>query len=224
MKTFFLSVFSICLFANSFAQTTKKQQDTFLVSSIYEDEKSELVVSDVLHFNAKLVKEQTHDTIRLRDPLTGEFVSYQKTLLMDHFDNWLNDFSKSHMVKVKKDTSHYAILYRTEFEQEEVNVLLIVEFKDEKIRLRFFDEGDVRTTDKMVPEHFNLASRFSSDVIMYPAQDLKNANTKHVLALKKYKSEIEQIIVSINFYILGNQDYILKSENQLLDFAPKFDF
>jgi hypothetical protein len=76
----------------------------------------------------------------------------------------------------------------------------------------------------MVPEHFNLASRFSSDVLLYPSNDSKNRNTNHVLALKKYKSDIEQIIVSINFYILGNQDYILKAENQLLDFEPKFDF
>jgi hypothetical protein len=195
-----------------------------LVSSIYEDLKSELITTDVLHFNSQLVKEQTHDTIRLVDPLSGEFVSYKKNLLMHHFDNWLNDFSKERQAKIKKDTSHYAILYRTRFEEEDVNVLLIVEFKDEKIRLRFFDEGDVRTTDKMVPEHFNLASRFSSDVLLYPSKDAKNRNTKHVLALKKYKSDIEQIIVSINFYILGNQDYILKAENQLLDFEPKFDF
>jgi hypothetical protein len=224
MKTFFLSVFSICLFANSFSQTTKKQQDTFLVSSIYEDEKSELIISDVLHFDEKLIKSQTHDTIRLRDAITGSFVSYKKAVLMNHFDNWLNDFSKTHSVKIKKDTSHYAILYRTLFEGNEVNVLLIAEFKDEKIRLRFFDEGDVRTTDNMVPEHFNIASRFPSDILLYPSQDLKSQSTQHVLALKNYKKEIDQIIVSVNFYILGNQDYILKAENQLLDFSPMFDF
>jgi hypothetical protein len=224
MKTFFLSVFSICLFANSFAQTSKKQQDTFLVSSIYEDEKSELIISDVLHFDEKLIKSQTHDTIRLRDAITGSFVSYKKAVLMNHFDNWLNDFAKTHSVKIKKDTSHYTILYRTLFEGNEVNVLLIAEFKDEKIRLRFFDEGDVRTTDNMVPEHFNIASRFASDILLYPSQDLKNQNTQHVLALKNYKKEIDQIIVSVNFYILGNQDYILKAENQLLDFSPTFDF
>jgi hypothetical protein len=223
MKPFLSSLFFLLFLGLSFAQKNQ-QLDKFLVSSIYEDLKSELITTDVLHFNSQLVKEQTHDTIRLVDPLSGEFVSYKINLLMHHFDNWLNDFSKVRQAKIKKDTSHYAILYRTRFEEEDVNVLLIVEFKDEKIRLRFFDEGDVRTTDKMVPEHFNLASRFSSDVLLYPSKDAKNRNTKHVLALKKYKSDIEQIIVSINFYILGNQDYILKAENQLLDFEPKFDF
>jgi len=223
MKPFLSSLFFLLFLGLSFAQKNQ-QLDKFLVSSIYEDLKSELITTDVLHFNSQLVKEQTHDTIRLVDPLSGEFVSYKKNLLMHHFDNWLNDFSKERQAKIKKDTCHYAILYRTRFEEEDVNVLLIVEFKDEKIRLRFFDEGDVRTTDKMVPEHFNLASRFSSDVLLYPSKDAKNRNTKHVLALKKYKSDIEQIIVSINFYILGNQDYILKAENQLLDFEPKFDF
>jgi hypothetical protein len=223
MKPFLFSLFFLLFLGFSFAQKNQ-QLDKFLVSSIYEDLKSELITTDVLHFNSQLVKEQTHDTIRLIDPLSGEFVSYKINLLMHHFDNWLNDFSKERQAKIKKDTSHYAILYRTRFEEEDVNVLLIVEFKDEKIRLRFFDEGDVRTTDKMVPEHFNLASRFSSDVLLYPSKDAKNRNTKHVLALKKYKSDIEQIIVSINFYILGNQDYILKAENQLLDFEPKFDF
>ena len=223
MKPILLLLFCIFLFVRLQAQT-KQQLDKFLVSSIYEDEKSELIITDVLHFNSQIIKEKTHDTIRLTDPVTGEFVSYNKSVLMNHFDNWLSDFAKTHSTKVKKDTSHYAILYRTRFEGDFVNVLLIAEFKDEKIRLRFFDEGDVRTTDKMVPEHFNLASRFSSDVLMYPPKDTKYLNTKHVEALKQYKKEIEQIIVSVNFYIIGNQDYIIKAENLLLDFLPKFDF
>ncbi len=42
--------------------------------------------------------------------------------------------------------------------------------------------------------------------------------------MKQKKKEIEQIIVSVNFYIHGNQDYIIKVENLLLDFLPKFDF
>lgn len=223
MKPILLLLLCTFLFVRLQAQT-KQQFDKFFVSSIYEDEKSELIITDVLHFNSQIIKEKTHDTIRLTDPVTGEFVSYNKSLLMNHFDNWLSDFAKTRITKVKKDTSHYAILYRTRFEGDFVNVLLIAEFKDEKIRLRFFDEGDVRTTDKMVPEHFNLASRFSSDVLMYPSKDTKNLNTKHVEALKQYKKEIEQIIVSVNFYILGNQDYIIKAENLLLDFLPKFDF
>jgi hypothetical protein len=223
MKSFFFLLVSNLFFVHIHAQS-KNLLDKFLVSSIYEDAKSELIVTDILHFNSQIIKENSHDTIRFRDPISGEFVSYNKDILMNHFDNWLSDFSKTHNVKIKKDSSHYAILYRTSFEDNVVNVLLIAEFKDEKIRLRFFDEGDVRTTDKMVPEHFNLASRFSSDVLLYTSKDVKNKNTKSVLALKKYKSDIEQIIVSINFYILGNQDYILKAENQLLDFEPKFDF
>jgi len=223
MKPFLFLI--ICFVSLTGLQAQTKQKiDNFLVSSIYEDEKSELIITDVLHFNSQIIKEKTHDTIRLTDPITGEFVSYTKSVLMSHFDNWLQDFGKTRTVKIKKDTSHYAILYQTRFEGDFVNVLLIAEFKDEKIRLRFFDEGDVRTTDKMVPEHFNIASRFPSDVLMYTPNDLKNKNTKHVEALKLYKKEIEQIIVSVNFYILGNQDYIIKAENLLLDFLPKFDF
>lgn len=223
MKFFYFLIFFLCSIEPLFSQTSKGNE-TFVVSSIYEDYKSELVASDVLIFDARRVNPKTKDTIVAVDPLTGDEINYNKVRLMHHFDNWLKEFSEGKQVKVKKDTSHYAILYRTKFDQEEVNVLLLVEFKNNKLRMRFFDEGNVRTKTKPVPEYFSLMNRFSKDVIVYNPTDLTNKETMAVMNLKKYKSDIDIIIASLNFYIMANDDFAITTEEQLLNIEPSFNF
>ena len=223
MRFFYVLICSIGFLLTSYSQATKGSE-TFIVSSIYEDFKSELVASDVLIFDARRVNPKTKDTIVAVDPLTGDEINYTKARLMYHFDNWLNEFSLGKQIKVKKDTSHYAILYRTKFDKDEVNVLLLAEFKHNKVRMRFYDEGNVRTEEKPVPEYFNLLTRFSKDAIVYNPLDITNKETIAVMNLKKYKYDIDQIIASLNFYIVGNEDFPITTEEQLLNIEPSFNF
>jgi hypothetical protein len=224
MKTIIQTLACVAFTSILFAQTNKKATESFVVNSIYQDYKSELVTSDVLTFDATLTNPKTGETVVRVDPLTGDEINYNKARLMNHFDNWLKEFSEGKQVKVKKDTSHYAILYRTKFDKDEVNVLLLVEFKNNKVRMRFYDEGDVRTKVRPVPVNFSLMNRFSKDVIVYNPTDLTNKETIAVMNLKKYKSDIDQIIASLNFYIIANDDFVLSTEEQLLNIEPSFDF
>lgn len=224
MKTFIQTLVYVAFTTILFAQTTKKATESFVVNSIYQDYKSELVSSDVLTFNATRIDSKTKDTMVIVDPLTGDEINYNKARLMNHFDNWLKEFSVGKQVKVKKDTSHYAILYRTRFDKDEVNVLLLVEFKNNKVRMRFYDEGNVRTKDKPVPDYFSLMNRFTKDVIVYNPTDITNKETMAVMNLKKYKYDIDQIIASLNFYIIGNDDFVISTEEQLLNIEPSFNF
>jgi hypothetical protein len=223
MKYFLFLFLFFCSVKSLFSQTSKGKE-TFVISSIYQDYKSELVTSDVLNFDANRTDPKTKETIVAVDPLTGEEINYTKARLMQHFDNWLKEFSDGKQLKVKKDTSHYTILYRTKFDQDEVNVLLLVEFKNNKLRMRFFDEGNVRTKTKPVPEYFSLMNRFSKDVIVYTPTDLTNKETMAVMNLKKYKSDIDIIIASLNFYIMANDDFAITTEEQLLNIEPSFNF
>lgn len=224
MKTFIQTLVYVAFTTTLFAQTTKKTTESFVVNSIYQDYKSELVTSDVLTFDATLTNPKTGETVVRVDPLTGDEINYTKARLMNHFDNWLKEFSVGKQVKVKKDTSHYAVLYRTRFDKDEVNVLLLVEFKNNKVRMRFYDEGDVRTKVRPVPVNFSLMNRFTKDVIVYNPTDLTNKETIAVMNLKKYKNDIDQIIASLNFYIIGNDDFVISTEEQLLNIEPSFNF
>jgi len=102
--------------------------------------------------------------------------------------------------------------------------LLLVEFKNNKLRMRFFDEGNVRTKTKPVPEYFSLMNRFSTEAIVYNPTDITNKETIAVKNLKKYKSDIDQIIASLNFYIMANDDFAITTEELLLNIEPSFNF
>ncbi|MBP6757263.1 MAG: hypothetical protein KA210_14070, partial [Bacteroidia bacterium] len=75
-----------------------------------------------------------------------------------------------------------------------------------------------------VPDYFSLMNRFTKDVIVYNPTDITNKETMAVMNLKKYKYDIDQIIASLNFYIIGNDDFVISTEEQLLNIEPSFNF
>ena len=196
--TISILLISLSLFTNEINAANK---DTLFLQGIYENPSNYLVSERILKF----------DSIKLVD-------------LMTKFENWGGqNFVNYNEVKTGKTNEQITLTYITSPSGIlKFYVNLIIEFKDNKIRIRAYDDGNVfRPGDyaggvsipAIQSRSSHIKSYFEDGMIIYkPTPNSFNYKEKWVSGIIQYKQDIENTITSIETYIKSNLNTETKSD------------
>jgi hypothetical protein len=193
VKSMIIALMMCLVSSMSFGQ----EKDTLDLSKILKDESVNLVSEVVI----------TVDSINSNE-------------LINRFENW---WGKSHLnvtetfrnyseVRTSKTSEQITIRYVTTSFVLDMYVILIAEFKDNKIRLRFYDDGNCFkpgyysgiTYIRSIPaDSYKIKSYFGDEkVIIYrPKKGPFNINEKNASGSLAYKEYMESTIDEINNFI-----------------------
>jgi len=190
-KLLFSSLLLVC---NSFfAQNAKQERDTVFLSQVYLDESTYLVSQKVIEF----------------DSITAEE-------LMIRFENWGGqNFRNYEKVRTSKTESQITLNYITSTFNAALDfyINMVVEFKDNKIRVQIFDDANVYKPGSysgtiyiagIAGRTYHLKSYFTDGMIIYkPKPGAMNFNEKNALGSLKYKAAIDATFNEIETFIKG---------------------
>ena len=196
MKKLFL-ISSIALISNTFlAQNEKQEKDTVFLSQIYIDESTYLVSQKVI-----------------------EFDSISSDELIIRFENWAGqNFRNYDKVRTSKTESQITLNYITSTFNTALDfyLIMVVEFKDNKIRVQIFDDGNVykpgsyagsRYIAGISARIYHIRSYFSDGMIIYkPKPGMLNINEKNALGSLYYKASIDRTFNEIETFIKAKVD------------------
>ena len=196
MKKLFL-ISSIALISNTFlAQNEKQEKDTVFLSQIYIDESTYLVSQKVI-----------------------EFDSISSDELIIRFENWAGqNFRNYDKVRTSKTESQITLNYITSTFNAALDfyIIMVVEFKDNKIRVQIFDDGNVfkpgsyagsRYIAGISARIYHIRSYFSDGMIIYkPKPGMLNINEKNALGSLYYKASIDRTFNEIETFINAKVD------------------
>lgn len=176
-----------------FGQNAKQERDTVFLSQVYLDESTYLVSQKVIEF----------------DSITAEE-------LMIRFENWGGqNFRNYEKVRTSKTESQITLNYITSTFNTALDfyINLVVEFKDNKIRVQIFDDGNVYKpgsysgsvyTAGISSRTYHLKSYFIDGTIIYkPKPGMLNFNEKNAQGSLKYKAAIDATFNEIETFIKG---------------------
>lgn len=196
MKKLFL-ISSIALISNTFlAQNEKQEKDTVFLSQIYLDESTYLVSQKVI-----------------------EFDSISSDELIIRFENWAGqNFRNYDKVRTSKTESQITLNYITSTFNDALDfyLIMVVEFKDNKIRVQIFDDGNVykpgsyagsRYIAGISARIYHIRSYFSDGMIIYkPKPGMLNINEKNATGSLYYKASIDGTFNEIETFIKAKVD------------------
>ena len=196
MKKLFL-ISSIALISNTFlAQNEKQEKDTVFLSQIYIDESTYLVSQKVI-----------------------EFDSISSDELIIRFENWAGqNFRNYDKVRTSKTESQITLNYITSTFNTALDfyLIMVVEFKDNKIRVQIFDDGNVykpgsyagsRYIAGISARIYHIRSYFSDGMIIYkPKPGMLNINEKNATGSLYYKASIDGTFNEIETFIKAKVD------------------
>jgi hypothetical protein len=196
--TIFILLISLSLCTN---EVNAANKDTLFLKDVYKTSSNYLISERILNF----------DSIKSVD-------------LMTKFENWGGqNFTNYNEVKTGKTNEQITLTYITSsFGLLNYYVNLIIEFKDNKIRIRAYDDGNVFLPGSyaggvVVPaiqsRSLHLKSYFEDDMIIYkPTPGAFNHKEKWASGVIQYKQDIENTITSIDTYIKSNLNSETKSD------------
>jgi len=180
----------------SFGQTEK---DTLFVTEIYQDVNSDLIIEKILIFD-----------------------SLSKDELIQRFENWGGqNFRNYEAVRTAKTESQITLTYITSsFAVIDMYLILIAEFKDNKIRIRIYDDGNVfkpgyyigqTYTPAIQARQYKVKSYFSDNTIIFKIKPgAFNIKEKQAMGAINYNKTIEQTVNEIEKFIKSSA---IKQEN-----------
>jgi len=194
---------SILLIALSFCTNEVKaaEKDTLYLQSIFQNSSTNLVSERILKF----------DSIKLVD-------------LMTKFENWGGqNFVNYNEVKTGKTNEQITLTYITSTVViVKFHVNLVIEFKDNKVRVRAYDYGNafkpaeyigVTLIPSVPSKSIYLKNYFEDSMIIYnPKPSNFNYKQKWATGIIQYKLDIEDTINSIETYIKSNLNIETKSD------------
>lgn len=194
MRNLTLLMLLITSVSSTFAQNTKQEKDTVFLNEIYLDETTYLVSQKVLEF----------DSINANE-------------LMVRFENWAGqNFRNYDKVRTSKTDSQITLTYITSSFSQSLDfyVNMVVEFKDNKIRVQFYDDGNVykpgsysgSTYIKAIEGRlYHIKSSFTDGMIIYKTKPgMFNMTEKNATGSLAYKASINSSIEEIYNFILTN--------------------
>jgi hypothetical protein len=190
MKIYLIS--SIVLLCNAFlAQNDKQERDTVFLSQIYLDESTYLVSQKVIDFDSISASE-----------------------LLIRFENWGGQtFRNYEKVRTSKTETQITLNYITSTFNTALDfyLIMVVEFKDNKIRVQIFDDGNVYKPGSysgstyipgIAARIYHLKSYFSDGMIIYkPKPGMLNVNEKHASGSLYYKRTLDDTFNEIETFI-----------------------
>lgn len=178
-KFYFLTLFFL-VGSNVFGQS-KAERDTVYLDQIYKDASTYLVSQRILEFDS---------------------VSSQE--LIKRFENWGGqNFRNYEKVRTSKTESQITLNYLTSSFNSEIDfyVIMIVEFKDNKMRVQIFDDGNAYKSGSYVgtsyiagisARTYHIASYFKEGMIDYKVKpSMMNYAEKQATGALNYKTSIE---------------------------------
>jgi hypothetical protein len=194
MRKLNLILLLLTSFTTLFAQNTKQEKDTVFLSEIYLDETTYLVSQKVLEF----------DSINANE-------------LMVRFENWAGqNFRNYDKVRTSKTDSQITLTYITSSFSSSLDfyINMVIEFKDNKIRVQFYDDGNVykpgsysgSTYIKAIEGRlYHIKSSFTDGMIIYKTKPgMFNMSEKNATGSLVYKASINSSIEEIYNFILTN--------------------
>ena len=197
MKIKLFVISSILFISNTFfAQNEKQEKDTVFLSQIYFDESTFLVSQKVM-----------------------EFDSISSEELMIRFENWAGqNFRNYDKVRTSKTESQITLNYITSTFNTALDFYLnmVVEFKDNKVRIQIFDDGNVYKPGSysgttyisgISARTYHLKSYFTDGMIIYKTKPgMLNINEKNATGSLNYKVSIDASFVEIETFIKSKAD------------------
>ncbi len=186
-------LFSLLLFGITtlYGQNSKQEKDTVFVEQIYQDLSTYLVSQRVL-----------------------EFDSVQASELMIRFENWAGqNFRNYEKVRTSKTESQITLNYITSSFSTSLDFYLnmVVEFKDNKIRVQIFDDANVYKPGSysgntyiagVAGRAYHISAYFNNGMIIYkPKPGMLNISEKNASGSLTYKASVDATIEEINTYI-----------------------
>lgn len=182
----------------------KSERDTVFLIQIYQDPEKYLVSQRVL-----------------------EFDSIDKTELMSRFENWAGqNFRNYDKVRTSKTDNQITLNYIT---SSFITVLdfylnMVVEFKDDKIRVQIFDDGNVYKAgyysgSTYIPgtsaRLYHVKSYFTDGMLIYKTKPgVLNVNERNATGSLNYKTSINSTIEEIYQFVLNeNQTNKVKKDD-----------
>ncbi len=201
MRKLNLILILLTSFTTLFAQNTKQEKDTVFLSEIYLDETTYLVSQKVLEF----------DSINANE-------------LMVRFENWAGqNFRNYDKVRTSKTDSQITLTFITSSFSASLDFYLnmIVEFKDNKMRVQIYDDGNVykpgsysgNTYIKGIEGRiYHIKSSFTDGMIIYKTRPgMLNMNEKNATGSLAYKAYVNSTIEEIyKFIIINNSNPTIK--------------
>lgn len=194
MRKLNLILILLTSFTTLFAQNTKQEKDTVFLSEIYLDETTYLVSQKVIEF----------DSINANE-------------LMVRFENWAGqNFRNYDKVRTSKTDSQITLTYITSSFSSSLDfyINMVIEFKDNKIRVQFYDDGNVykpgsysgSTYIKAIEGRlYHIKSSFTDGMIIYKTKPgMFNMSEKNATGSLVYKASINSSIEEIYNFILTN--------------------
>lgn len=192
MKIKLLITSSILLISNSFiAQNEKQEKDTVFLSQIYFDESTFLVSQKVM-----------------------EFDSISSDELMIRFENWAGqNFRNYDKVRTSKTESQITLNYITSTFNASLDFYLnmVVEFKNNKVRIQIFDDGNVYKPGSysgstyisgISARTYHIKSYFTDGMIIYKTKPgMLNINEKNASGSLNYKMSVDKTFDDIETFI-----------------------
>jgi hypothetical protein len=161
----------------------------------------------------KLSKILKDESVNLVSEVVITFDSINSNELINRFENWGGQSFRNYSeVRTSKTSEQITIRYVTTSFVLDMYVILIAEFKDNKIRLRFYDDGNCfkpgyysgSTYIRPIPSgSYKIKSYFGDEkVIIYrPKKGPFNINEKNASGSLAYKEYMESTIDEINNFI-----------------------
>ena len=179
MRKLFMLLLLLCIQFTSFAQ---KEKDTLYITDIYKDVSQFLVSEKVL----------IYDSLKCSE-------------LINRFESWGGQTFRNYSeVRTSKSESQITLRYITNAFYNKMYVIMIAEFKDNKIRIRLYDDGNVNTPGSTV-SYPKVKSFFVDQGLLHNPVDKIAYNPKspnqRVFYSKRYKADLDATIDSFKTFM-----------------------
>lgn len=176
------------------------QKDTLHIKDIYSNTSNYLVLEKIINVD-----------------------STSKQELMNRFENWggsnFRDYSN---VRTSKTDDQITLLYIVEASGCKMYVILKAEFKENKVRVSIFDDGNVAVPSSNVSgvynpgisgRSFKIASYFDENILIYKVNGgAFNINTQRAKNAISFRKSIENTSTEIENALKIKQTNTLKSD------------
>ena len=205
MRKINLVVFSLLSIVTIHAQSSKSEKDTLFINEIYQADSILLVSQKVLEFDSISANE-----------------------LLIRFENWAGqNFRNYEKVRTSKTDSQITLNYITSSFNStlDFHVILIAEFKNNKIRVQIFDDGNVYKPGYYSGNTYisgiqgrllHINHYFTDGMIIYkPKPGIFNVNEKNATGSLSYKTSMNNTIEEIYSFIkLNNSNQKIEKNNE----------